>query len=43
MNEAFPTAALAVIDFDVERWSDLGRAGGRLQRFVTPQGLSNAP
>lgn len=35
----FPTAALAVIDFDVAEWSGLGRRKGRLERFVTPKDL----
>ncbi len=35
----FPTAALAVIDFPLERWSDVGAGRGRLERFVTPRSL----
>lgn len=34
----FPTAALAVIDFEQD-WSDLRSRSGRLERFVTPKGL----
>lgn len=37
--EKFPTAALAVIDFRVDRWSDIAPHGGRLDRFVTPRSL----
>jgi len=35
----FPTAALAVIDFDAAQWAGLGRHKGRLERFVTPKEL----
>lgn len=36
----FPTAALAVFAFDVGRWSEIGAASGRLERFVTPRRLA---
>ena len=39
MAEKFPTAALAVIDFDVARWAELAPGEGRLARFVTPKDL----
>ncbi|QND55004.1 histidine phosphatase family protein (plasmid) [Phyllobacterium sp. 628] len=32
----YPTAALAVIDFDVDRWNQLSKSAGTLERFVTP-------
>lgn len=35
----FPTSALAVIDFDCDRWSEIEAAGGRLIHFATPAGL----
>ena len=35
----FPTAALAVIDFESERWANLARGAGRLERFVRPKDL----
>jgi phosphohistidine phosphatase len=35
--EKFPTAALAVIDFRVDRWSSIEPHSGRLDRFVTPR------
>lgn len=35
----FPTAALAVIDFDVETWSDVAPGSGYLQSFVRPKDL----
>lgn len=38
--EKFPTAALAVIDFAIDRWSDLKAHAGRLDRFVTPRALA---
>ena len=39
MTQKFPTAALAVIDFDVPSWADVEPRGGRLDRFVTPASL----
>lgn len=35
----YPTGALAVFDFDIDRWMDVGAAGGRLERFVVPRDL----
>ncbi len=35
----FPTAALAVIDFESERWADIAPGAGRLERFVKPKDL----
>ena len=35
----FPTAALAVITFEVADWSEVALARGRLERFVTPREL----
>lgn len=35
----FPTAALAVITFEISRWSDVRPASGRLDRFVSPRSL----
>lgn len=37
--EKLPTAALAVIDFDIETWRHLAPATGRLTRFMTPKRL----
>jgi phosphohistidine phosphatase len=37
--EKFPTAALAVIDFPVDRWSTVEPNSGRLDRFITPREL----
>lgn len=39
MTEKFPTAGLAVIDFDLDDWSDIVPGGGFLERFVTPRFL----
>jgi phosphohistidine phosphatase len=39
LRAKFSTAGLAVIDFDVQRWSDLTAGGGRLERFVTPKSI----
>lgn len=40
MNEKFPTAGLAVVDFDVEGWDDVAAGTGYLERFVTPRLLT---
>lgn len=39
MRAKFPTAALAVIDFEAAGWDALDVSGGTLDRFVTPRGL----
>lgn len=39
LAEKFPTAALAVIDFDIETWRDLAPATGRLTLFLLPRQL----
>jgi phosphohistidine phosphatase len=39
IEEKFPTAALAVLDFDVERWRDLAPGDGALKDFVRPRDL----
>jgi phosphohistidine phosphatase len=36
----FPTAALARIDFDIDRWKDLSHATGTLAWLVTPRLLA---
>ena len=36
----FPTAALAVIEFDYDHWRDIARAQGVLRRFITPKALA---
>ncbi len=39
MDEKFPTAALAVIDFPTDTWREIAPGTGRLDRFVTPRSL----
>ncbi|MEP3046022.1 MAG: histidine phosphatase family protein [Roseibium sp.] len=39
MNAKYPTAALAVIDFDISDWADLRAGTGHLDRFVKPRDL----
>jgi len=39
LEEKFPTCALAILDFDVGRWRDVGQAGGKLVDFVRPKDL----
>lgn len=36
LRDGFPTAALAVIDFPVSRWSEIAEQGGTLERFDRP-------
>jgi phosphohistidine phosphatase len=40
LGEKFPTAALAVIDFSLDLWSDLHAGTGTLERFVTPKSIA---
>lgn len=40
MLEKFPTAALAVLDFDGRGWEGLSPGGARLARFVLPRDLA---
>ncbi len=42
LNEGFPTAALAVIDFSLEAWPKLHSGCGRLDRFIVPRALAAA-
>ena len=39
MAKKYPTAGLAVIDFDIEDWAAVKPGSGRLDRFVTPKSL----
>ena len=39
LAEKFPTAGLAVIDFDLTRWADVKTATGKLRLFMTPKRL----
>jgi phosphohistidine phosphatase len=35
----YPTAAVAVIEFEVDRWADVKKGGGALVRFIRPRDL----
>jgi phosphohistidine phosphatase len=39
LEEKFPTAALAVLDFDVQKWREIGPGEGKLVDFVRPKDL----
>ena len=39
LEEKFPTAALAVLDFDVEKWRDIEPGTGKLVDFIRPRDL----
>jgi phosphohistidine phosphatase len=39
LDEKFPTTALAVLDFDIDRWRDLKPETGKLADFVRPKDL----
>lgn len=39
LDEKYPTATLAQITFDVDRWADVVRGGGTLTRFIRPRDL----
>ncbi|WP_310619210.1 SixA phosphatase family protein [Flexibacterium corallicola] len=39
MEQKYPTAGMAIIDFDARRWSEVGRAAGRLVSFFQPRTL----
>jgi phosphohistidine phosphatase len=39
LAEKFPTAALAVIAFSADAWSEVERGAGRLELFMTPKRL----
>jgi phosphohistidine phosphatase len=43
LERKFPTAAVAVIDFDVDDWAELRPGSGRLEAFVRPKDLPRAP
>jgi phosphohistidine phosphatase len=42
VEEKFPTASIAEIEFDTERWADIKPGSGRLVRFVRPRDLDPA-
>jgi phosphohistidine phosphatase len=39
MMQKYPTAGLAVIDFAVDAWGEIGTGAGRLDRFISPKSL----
>jgi phosphohistidine phosphatase len=39
LAKKFPTAGLAVVDFNAQAWSKVRRGGGRLRLFMTPKRL----
>jgi phosphohistidine phosphatase len=43
LREKFPTAALAVINFALDKWSDVHERSGRLEHFITPRWIAEAP
>lgn len=43
LHAKYPTAGLAVISFQVDDWSKVVPRGGRLEAFVTPALLAEAP
>jgi len=40
LREKYPTAALAVIDFPVDRWDRVHHHCGRLDRYITPRSIA---
>lgn len=41
LRQKYPTAALAVIDFDIVDWAELQPGTGHLERFVKPRDLKD--
>jgi phosphohistidine phosphatase len=42
LREKFPTAALAVIDFAIDKWKSIHERSGRLERYITPRSIAAA-
>jgi phosphohistidine phosphatase len=40
MQEGFPTSALAVIEFALDRWDRVHPQSGRLEHFITPRSIA---
>ena len=40
LEEKFPTASIAEISCDIDRWSDLKEGSGKLVRFIRPRDLN---
>lgn len=41
LGQKYPSAGLAVIDFELTSWGDVAKKAGRLERFVTPKSLGS--
>lgn len=39
MRSTYPTAALAILDFESDHWAEVRKGAARLHRFVTPASL----
>jgi phosphohistidine phosphatase len=39
LEAKYPTATLAVLEFDVAHWSEVSKSGGTLTRFIRPRDL----
>lgn len=39
LRQKFPTAAIAMLSFDLDNWQDIAPASGSLDRFVTPKSV----
>ena len=39
LEAKYPTATVAVIEFDVDHWADVAKGGGTLTRFMRPRDL----
>jgi phosphohistidine phosphatase len=42
LREKFPTAALAAIDFAIDKWKSIHERSGRLDRYITPRSVAAA-
>ena len=42
LDARFPTAAAAVLEFDLDRWTEVAPGQGRLRHFIRPKDLPNA-
>ena len=38
LNEGFPTAAIAILEFDTSNWRDVAAASAKLTHYITPRG-----
>jgi phosphohistidine phosphatase len=39
LRTKFPTAGLAALSFEIERWAEIAAGAGRLEHFVRPKDL----